>query len=114
VVRIAVPDTSILTDALRIIANLPEFTHAQGVAFTSEEDAVNYYMALVELIEAIAARGIDRKYIASVIQFDADLIGGLAEDIEGQEVWKDNALLQGMSVSARDAERSLLNLLKSL
>jgi hypothetical protein len=43
-------------DRAEIIANLREFTKAQGVAFTSEEDAMDYYMALVELIEAIIAR----------------------------------------------------------
>ncbi len=39
-----------------IIANLKEFNASQGVVFLSEADAMDYYMALVELIETIVAR----------------------------------------------------------
>ena len=34
-----------------IIANLKEYHSNQGIAFTSEEDSINYYRGLVEIIE---------------------------------------------------------------
>ena len=38
---------------LEIIANLKEFNDFHGIIFTSEEDAEEYYKALVELIEKL-------------------------------------------------------------
>ena len=39
-----------------IIANLKEFNNYHGMAFTSEEDSIEYYKGLVELIEKLITK----------------------------------------------------------
>jgi hypothetical protein len=41
---------------MEIFANLKELHARQGVAFLSEQDAMDYYRELVELIEALINR----------------------------------------------------------